>query len=182
MKDAKVTFRYTGKTTDTFFEAVGRYGFLPTCRTRLRDVILLLRWSYLTKVWKMDIHPFTLISLKATLDRTYPKGVHIGEGTAVNFGAVILTHDMARSVHLHTRIGKYSAIGARSIIMPGITVGDHSIVAAGAIVTKDVPDNVIVAGNPAKVIRTGIMTTNFGRLTDTTPPAEQQADPNKPDT
>lgn len=120
----------------------------------------------------MDIHPFTLISLKATLDRTYPKGVHIGEGTAVNFGAVILTHDMARSLHLHTRIGNYSAIGARSIIMPGITIGNHSIVAAGAVVTKDVPDNVIVAGNPAKVIRTDIMTTNFGRLTDTAKPKD----------
>jgi acetyltransferase-like isoleucine patch superfamily enzyme len=115
----------------------------------------------------MDIHPFTLISLKATLDRTYPRGIHIDKGTAVNFGAVILTHDMARSLHLHTRIGKYSVIGARSIIMPGITIGDHSIVAAGAVVTKDVPDNVIVAGNPAKVIRTDIMTTNFGRLTNT---------------
>ena len=161
-----MSFRYTGKTPDTFIEAVRNYGLLATCRTRLRDALLLARWAVLTKVWKMDIHPFTLISLKATLDKTYPKGIHIGEGTAVNFGAVILTHDMARSTHLHTRIGKFSAIGARSIVMPGITVGDHSIVAAGAIVTKDVPDNVIVAGNPARVIRTGIMTTNFGRLTE----------------
>jgi serine acetyltransferase len=166
LESIKVSFKFTGKMPDTFWEATKKYGFLPTCRTRLRDILLMARWSYLTKVWKMDIHPFTLISLKATLDRTYPKGIHIGEGSAVNFGAVILTHDMARSMHLDTRIGKYSAIGARSIVMPGVTVGDHSIVAAGAIVTKDVPDNVIVAGNPAKVIRTGIMTTNFGRLID----------------
>ncbi len=160
-----MAFKYTGKAPDTFMEAVRNYGFLATCRTRLRDLLLLARWAVLTKIWKMDIHPFTLISLKATLDKTYPQGVHIGEGTAVNFGAVILTHDMARSAHMHTRIGKYSAIGARAIVMPGVTVGDHAIVAAGAIVTKDVPDNVIVAGNPARVIRTGIMTTNFGRMT-----------------
>ncbi|QCO58133.1 acyltransferase (plasmid) [Pseudorhodobacter turbinis] len=161
-----MAFKYTGKTPDTFFEAVRNYGLLATCRTRLRDVFLLVRRFYLVKVWKMDIHPFTIISLKATLDRTYPQGIHIGEGSAVNFGAVILTHDMARSQYKHTRIGKYSAIGARSIVMPGVTVGDHSIVAAGAIVTRDVPDNVIVAGNPARVIRTGIMTTNFGRMTE----------------
>lgn len=161
-----MTFRYTGKAPDTFFEAAANFGFLATCRTRLRDVLLLIRRFYLVKVWKMDLHPFTIISLKASLDRTYPQGIHIGEGSAVNFGAVILTHDMARSQHKHTRIGKYSAIGARSIVMPGVTVGDHSIVAAGAVVTADVPDNTIVAGNPARVIRTGIMTTDFGRMTE----------------
>jgi len=116
-----MAFKYTGKTPDTFLEATRNYGFLATCRTRLRDVILLIRRLYLVKVWKMDIHPFTIISLKATLDRTYPRGVHIGEGSAVNFGAVILTHDMARSQYMHTRIGKYSAVGARSIIMPSVT-------------------------------------------------------------
>lgn len=44
-------------------------------------------------------------------------------------------------------------IGAGAIVLPGVTVGEHSIVAAGAIVTKDVPDNMIVAGNPARVMR-----------------------------
>lgn len=44
-------------------------------------------------------------------------------------------------------------IGAGAIVLPGVTVGEHSIVGAGAVVTKDVPDGVIVAGNPACVIR-----------------------------
>ena len=44
-------------------------------------------------------------------------------------------------------------IGAGAIILPGVTVGENAIVAAGAVVTKDVPDNVIVAGAPAKTIR-----------------------------
>jgi acetyltransferase-like isoleucine patch superfamily enzyme len=44
-------------------------------------------------------------------------------------------------------------IGAGATILPGITVGENSIVAAGAIVTKDVPDNTIVAGNPARPIK-----------------------------
>ncbi len=151
---------------DTFFEAVGNYGFIPTCRTRLRDLLLYMRRLYLVKVWKMDIHPMTLVSLKAVLDRTYPRGIHIGEGSAVNFGAVILTHDVVVGKHAHTHIGKYCMVGARAIVMPGLTVGDHSVIAAGAVVTKDVPPNSIVAGNPAKVIRTGIMTTNWGKMTD----------------
>ena len=46
-----------------------------------------------------------------------------------------------------------SKIGSHSLIMPGVTVGENSIVAAFSFVNKDVPDNVIVAGVPAKVIR-----------------------------
>lgn len=44
-------------------------------------------------------------------------------------------------------------IGANAVILPGVTVGKNSIVAAGAIVTKDVPDNTIVAGVPAKILK-----------------------------
>lgn len=44
-------------------------------------------------------------------------------------------------------------IGAAATIMPGVTVGENSVVAAGAVVTRDVPDNVVVAGIPAKIIK-----------------------------
>jgi acetyltransferase-like isoleucine patch superfamily enzyme len=44
-------------------------------------------------------------------------------------------------------------IGAGAIVLPGVTVGENSVVAAGSVVSKDVPDNVVVAGIPAKVIR-----------------------------
>lgn len=50
-------------------------------------------------------------------------------------------------------IGNRVWIGGNSTILPGITIGDNVIVAAGAVVTKDVPDNAIVGGNPAKIIR-----------------------------
>ncbi|MDY5028013.1 MAG: acyltransferase [Oliverpabstia sp.] len=50
-------------------------------------------------------------------------------------------------------IGNDVWIGARVIILPGVTVGNHVIIGAGAIVTKDVPDYAIVGGNPAKIIR-----------------------------
>ena len=44
-------------------------------------------------------------------------------------------------------------IGAGAVILPGVTVGENAIVAAGAVVTKDVADNTVVAGIPAKYIR-----------------------------
>src|SRR3990167_4670142 len=53
---------------------------------------------------------------------------------------------------LTTIVKKGASIGANATILGGITIGENSIVGAGSVVTKDVPDNVIVAGNPAKVI------------------------------
>lgn len=50
-------------------------------------------------------------------------------------------------------IGSDVWIGGGAIILPGVTVGDNVVIAAGSVVTKDVPDDVIVAGNPAKVIK-----------------------------
>jgi acetyltransferase-like isoleucine patch superfamily enzyme len=55
---------------------------------------------------------------------------------------------------LDTTLKKGCWIGANSILLPGVTIGANSIVGAGSIVTKNVPDNVIVAGNPAKIIKT----------------------------
>ncbi|MFM5730542.1 LbetaH domain-containing protein [Aeromonas caviae] len=46
-----------------------------------------------------------------------------------------------------------ASVGANATLLPGITVGKYAMVGAGAVVTKDVPDYAVVAGNPAKVIR-----------------------------
>jgi acetyltransferase-like isoleucine patch superfamily enzyme len=51
------------------------------------------------------------------------------------------------------RIGNGVWIGARAIILPGVTIGSRSLVAAGAVVTRDVPEDTLVGGNPARVIR-----------------------------
>ncbi len=50
-------------------------------------------------------------------------------------------------------IGNDVWIGTRSILLPGVKIGDHSIIGAGSVVTKDVPEWAIVGGNPAKIIR-----------------------------
>ncbi len=54
----------------------------------------------------------------------------------------------------HIHIKKNAWIGANATILPGVTIGENSIVAAGAVVSKDVPDNTIVGGIPAKIIKT----------------------------
>lgn len=140
-----------------------RKGVIRYAALTARQVLLRLRWLYLRGLG-MDIHPDTEISLKAHLDRTNPCGIHIGEGTLVAFGAVILSHDLARVTHTDTYIGRNCFIGARSIILPGIHIGDGSIVAIGSVVTKDVDPNTIVAGNPARVVKTNIQTRKWGVL------------------
>jgi acetyltransferase-like isoleucine patch superfamily enzyme len=70
------------------------------------------------------------------------------------FDSVGLPIIFAGRPQLHeTRIGDDVWIGARSIVMQGLTIGDYSIVAAGAVVTKDVPPFSVVAGVPARVIK-----------------------------
>jgi acetyltransferase-like isoleucine patch superfamily enzyme len=65
--------------------------------------------------------------------------------------------DPSKRKHLELKsilIKRNAWIGAAATILPGVTIGENSIVAAGAVVNKDVPDNTIVGGVPAKIIRT----------------------------
>ena len=133
-------------------------------RNLLRNMVLNIRYTWLTRMYGMDISRSARISFGALLDKTNPKGIHIYDETYVASGAIIFTHDFARGIHKDTFVGKKCFIGANAIIMCGLTIGDEVIVGAGAVVTKDIPSNSIVAGNPAKIIRTDIHTKKFGQL------------------
>ena len=130
----------------------------------LRTALVDIKRAYYNKVWGMDLHPSCTFSLSARFDRTYHKGVHVGAETYVAFDAAILTHDRTRKLYAHTRIGKRCFIGARSIILPGVTIGDECVVGSGAIVTKNVPPRSIVAGNPAVIVRSDIVVGPFGQF------------------
>ena len=132
---------------------------------RLRNSLLYFRTWYFRTVYGMNIAPDVRLSFKCRIDKTNPKGLTIGEKTMVTFDAIVLSHDYASRRHAaKTVIGTHCFIGCGSIIMPNVTVGNHVIVAAGSVVTKDVPDNCIVAGNPAKIIKQGIETIDYGML------------------
>lgn len=84
-------------------------------------------------------------------------GISIGDGTMIGMNVTIAT--LNHGLPLETRnvtypspviIGKNVWIGSNATILPGVTIGDNSVVAAGAVVTKDVQENTVVAGVPAK--------------------------------
>jgi maltose O-acetyltransferase len=112
----------------------------------------------------------------------YGYNIHIGENFYANFDCVILdvcevrigeNCFMAPGVHIYTAahpihpferiagpefgkpvtIGDNCWIGGRAVINPGVTIGKNVVVASGSVVTKDVPDNVVVGGNPARIIK-----------------------------
>lgn len=93
-------------------------------------------------------------------DRNNKGYIYIGYHTqiAVNVGIITANHDI-HNPDLHTQakdvhIGDYCWIGMNSVIMPGVTLGNHTVVGAGSIVTHSFPDgNCVIAGNPAHVIK-----------------------------
>lgn len=78
----------------------------------------------------------------------------IGEGTYIQHGVTIGVRD-DRKEQMAPVIGKNCYIGARAIIIGGITIGDNCKIGAGSVVVKSVPDNCTVVGIPAKIIKSG---------------------------
>lgn len=125
---------------------------------------------YLRSHFGMDIGRNVIIARTVHLDKNInPKGIHIGDNTWLLRNAMVLAHDYCRGENgtgkrFNTYIGKNCVIGVNSIVLPGVKIGDHCVVAAGSVVTKDVPSNSLVAGNPAKVLRTGVEVSEKGQI------------------
>lgn len=102
-------------------------------------------------VFAMDVHPTAWIAETALIDRTWPRGIHIGAGCVIGEEAVILTHDLTRGLYVDTRVGEGTFIGARAIILPGISIGRNCVVQPGALVNRDMPDDHEAMGNPATI-------------------------------
>jgi acetyltransferase-like isoleucine patch superfamily enzyme len=87
-------------------------------------------------------------------------GITIGDGTLIGHNAVLATlnhglmpNDRSTLYPAPIVIGKNVWIGASVTITPGVTIGDNAVIAAGAVVTKDVPENAVAGGVPAKIIK-----------------------------
>ena len=84
------------------------------------------------------------------------KNAHIARGVVIRDYDGHYIEDASYRTAKPITIGDNVWIGYRAMILKGVTIGNNSVVAANSVVTKNVPPNCIVAGNPAKIIRSGI--------------------------
>ncbi len=88
--------------------------------------------------------------------------IYIGDNVMIAPNVTIATAGHPVNVELRSKLMQFNAdvhieknvwIGAGAIILPGVTIGENSVIGAGSVVTKDIPANVVAVGNPCRVIR-----------------------------
>jgi len=136
------------------FDFVNLYGCSIDDGSKVGTFVEIQKGATIGKNCKISSHTFIC------------EGVHVGDGVFVGHNVTFINDKYPRSVNpdgsmqtdddwelVETFVKKGATIGSSSTIMCGITIGENSIVGAGAVVTKDVQDNTVVAGVPARVIK-----------------------------
>jgi acetyltransferase-like isoleucine patch superfamily enzyme len=110
------------------------------------------RWSWMVQCSKglklgknTDIGAFTYINAK--------HGVEIGEGAQIGSHCSLYTESTIDGKSGKIVLKKNCKIGSHSVIMPGVTIGENSVIGAFGFVNRDIPDNVLAFGIPAKTVR-----------------------------
>jgi len=136
------------------FDFVNLYGCSIDDKTKIGTFVEIQKNATIGKNCKISSHTFIC------------EGVHVEDNVFVGHNVTFINDKNPRSVNVdgsmqteadwaveETFIKKGASIGSSSTIMCGVTVGENAIVGAGAVVTKDVPPNTVVAGVPAKIIK-----------------------------
>lgn len=139
----------------------------PNVHTIIHRISVDLTVFYYRTIKKVDIGEDCTLHRHCKIDGANPRGVHLGDRVRIAARAVIFAHDYyGGNMHLDTYIGNQCIIGYGAIILPGVRLGDNVIVGAGSVVSKDIPSNCIVAGNPAKIVKVGIELDKYGHITN----------------
>jgi acetyltransferase-like isoleucine patch superfamily enzyme len=93
------------------------------------------------------------IGLDTYIDDVFPELITIESDVVISLRATILAHDDASHTVAPVKLSRACFVGAGAIILPGVTVGESAVVAAGAVVHRDVPAHTTVGGVPAKIIK-----------------------------
>lgn len=137
------------------FNFVNAYGCSIDDNSKVGAFVEIQKGASIGKNCKISSHTFIC------------EGVHIEDNCFIGHG-VMFTNDLfPRATNpdgsqqteadwklIETFVKKGASIGSNATILCGVTIGENALVGAGAVVTKDVPANVVVAGNPAKILKT----------------------------
>lgn len=139
------------------FDFVNLYGCSIDDNTKIGTFVEIQKNAFIGKNCKISSHTFIC------------EGVHIEDNVFIGHNVTFINDKYPRSVNtdgsmqseqdwkvVETYVKKGASIGSSSTILCGISIGENAIVGAGAVVTKDVPSNTIVAGVPAKIVRKSI--------------------------
>jgi maltose O-acetyltransferase len=130
----------------------------------LRLFVTGLRKRWLLIRYGVVVDQTASISLSAQFISPHRGLIIVGKESLVAFKTLLIADAGSGNMIMPITIGQRCFIGGGSMILPGVTIGNESIVAAGAVVTQDVPPRCIVAGNPARIVRSDINVGRFGRL------------------
>jgi len=138
-----------------FYDFVNAYGCVIGDNSKVGTFVEIQKGATIGKNCKISSHSFIC------------EGVHIEDNCFIGHG-VMFTNDLfPRATRqdgspqteedwslIETFVGKGASIGSNATIICGVTIGENVLIGAGSVVTKDVPNNSVVVGNPARVIKT----------------------------
>jgi acetyltransferase-like isoleucine patch superfamily enzyme len=150
----------------------GRIGYYKLAQKILKNMVLqsLAERAFSPKLsvkfhkWKgVKIGKHVYIGPKTFIDILYPHLITIEDYVSIGYSMVFAHSNPTNSIYLKKKyyprkvapvnIKKGAWLGAGCIVLPGVTIGENGVVGAGSVITKDVPPNTVVAGNPAKEIK-----------------------------
>ena len=145
------------------------YGFYNRKTRKFNKLTRISSLAKLSEKSKIDIGDNVWIGHYCLLDGI--GGISIGEGVHIASHSCIYTHSSQNAIRLLGNkyievpaekrpgyilkpvvIGKYTFIGTSCVILPGVTIGQGCIIGAGAVISRDIPDFSVVAGNPAQIV------------------------------
>ncbi|MBU9722245.1 MULTISPECIES: acyltransferase [Bacillaceae] len=129
--------------------------FIVIQMARYTPFISMKNWLYRTFL-RMKVGDKTAVALMVMMDIMFPEKISIGKNSIIGYNTTILAHEYLITEYRlgDVNIGDNVMVGANSTILPGVNIGDGSIVSAGTLVHKDVPEGAFVGGNPMRIIRT----------------------------
>lgn|SRR5690606_8299549 len=156
------TKRYPVEGTNSLWQVYKTVSFWKV----FKNVIVILIGRYIPffgmkngmyrKLLKMDVGKHTAFAFMVMVDIMFPEKIKIGDNTIIGYNSTILAHEYLIDEYRvgEVRIGNEVMIGANSTVLPGITIGDNAVIAAGTVVHKNVEAGTFVGGNPMRVIYT----------------------------